>query len=89
MDRFTLYLVNNRILKEEDFYRNPKGGGMYLKREAMKRYFIEYEKFLNRVFIHSETEENTTLRKCFRIQAEKLANYIRRGVMYTPFTLEI
>lgn len=89
VDRFTLYLVNNRILKEEDFYRNPKGEAVYLKRESMKRYFVEYEKYLSRIFTHPETEENTTLRKCFRIQAEKLANYIRRGDMYTPFTLEI
>ena len=88
VDRFTLYLINNRILAEDDFYQNPKTGGMYLKREAMKRYFAEYEKYLSHVFTHPETEENTTLRKCFRIQAEKLANYIRKGDMYTPFTLE-
>lgn len=88
VDRFTLYLVNNRILAEKDFYKNPKSGGMYLKREAMKRYFVEYEKYLNREFIHPETKENTTLRKCFRIQAEKLARLIKDGENYTSFKLE-
>ena len=88
VDRFTLYLVNNRILTENDFYKNPKSGGMYLKREAMKRYFVEYEKYLNREFIHPETKENTTLRKCFRIQAEKLARLIKNGENYTSFKLE-
>lgn len=82
VDRFTLYLVNNRMLCENDFYANQKDGSVYLKREAMKKYFIEYEKYLNREFRHPETEENTTLRKCFRIQAEKLAGFIKGGNTY-------
>ena len=88
VDRFTLTIVNNRIFKKEDFYKNPKGEGMYLQRDAMKRYFIEYETYLNREFVHPDTKENTTLRKCFRIQAEKLAGHIKGGPMYTPFKLE-
>lgn len=88
VDRFTLNVVNNRIFKKDDFYRNPKGEGMYLQREAMKRYFREYENYLNRGFIHPDTRENTTLRKCFRIQAEKLAAHIRGAPIYTPFKLE-
>jgi len=89
VDRFTLYLVNNRMLGVEDFYTNEKDGSVYLKREAMKKYFVEYEKYLSREFKHPETGENTTLRKCFRIQAEKLAGFIKGGTAYTPFKLEI
>lgn len=89
IDRFTLYLVNNRMLSEGDFYKNPKDESMYLKREAMKKYFAEYEKYLNREFKHPETGENTTLRKCFRIQAEKLAGFVKGSAMYTPFKLEV
>jgi CRISP-associated protein Cas1 len=88
IDRFTLYLVNNRMLGPEDFYRNEKDGSMYLKREAMKKYFAEYEVGIGREFKHPETEENTTLRKCFRIQAEKLAGFLRGGPVYSPFMLE-
>jgi CRISPR-associated protein Cas1 len=54
----------------------------------MKKYFTEYEKYLSREFKHSETGENTTLRKCFRIQAEKLAGFIKGGSAYTAFKLE-
>jgi CRISPR-associated protein Cas1 len=53
----------------------------------MKKYFTEYEKYLSREFKHSETGENTTLRKCFRIQAEKLAVFIKSGTIYTPFKI--
>ncbi len=88
VDRFTLYLVNNRMLGVEDFYTNEKDGSVYLKREAMKKYFAEYEKYLAHEFKHSGTGENTTLRKCFRIQAEKLAGFIKGGPAYSPFRLE-
>ena len=85
VDRFTLYLINNKILCREDFYSNQKDGSVYLKREAMKRYFSEYETYLNREFKHPYTGENTTLRKCFRIQAERLAGHINGGAAYMPF----
>ncbi len=88
VDRFTLYLVNNRMLDHYNFFTNPKDGSVYLKREAMKKYFTEYEKYLNREFKHSDTGENTTLRKCFRSQAEKLAGFIKGEKEYTPFMLE-
>jgi CRISPR-associated protein Cas1 len=88
IDRFTLYLINNRMVNENDFYKNLKDGSVYLKKEAMKKYFIEYEKNLNHGFKHTETGENTTIRKCFRIQAEKLANHIKNGNKYTPFKIE-
>ncbi len=88
IDRFTLYLVNNRMLNNEDFYSNPKDGSMYLKREAMKKYFAEYEKYMSREFRHNESGQNTTIRKCFRIQAEKLAGFIKNLGIYTPFTFD-
>lgn len=88
-DRLTLNLVNNRLFKQEDFYSNPKDEGVYLKREALKRYFVEYEAMLNHEFIHPGTNENTTLRKCFRIQAERFASSIQNDNTYIPFELEV
>lgn len=88
-DRITLRLINNRILKPEDFYNNPKGEGVYLRRDAMKRYFAEYEDFVNHEFIHHETKEKTCFRKCFRTQIEKLASSIKGGKDYQPFYLEL
>jgi len=88
-DRMTLRLINNRILKTEDFYNNPKGEGVYLKRDAMKRYFAEYEDFINNEFTHPDTKEKTSLRKCFRTQIERLALCIKGEKEYRPFCLEI
>lgn len=88
-DRLTLSLINNRVFKEEDFYRNPSGDGVYLMREALKRYFAQYEKYLNREFSHPDTNETSTLRKCFRLQAERLANAIKDDLPYKTFNLEV
>jgi len=55
----------------------------------MKRYFAEYEKFLNREFDHPETGTKTSLRKCFWLQAEKLARTIQDNGDYIPFAMEI
>lgn len=85
---FTLYLVNNRMLVGDDFYPDEKDGSVYLKREAMKKYFAEYEKYLGREFKHSQTGEATSLRKCFRVQAENLAGFINGAPAYSPFRLE-
>ena len=86
-ERFVLYLVNNRIFKQEDFYANPKGG-IYFTTEAMKRYFAEYERMIDREFIHPETKETSTLRKAFRFQAEKMAHVLQDDRPYIPFILD-
>jgi len=88
VDRLTLYLINNRMLSQEDFYTNQKDGSVYLKREAMKKYFVEYENLLCKEFRHPETGENTTMRKCFRLQAERLAAAIKGTATYLPFRLD-
>ncbi len=87
-DRLTLNLINNRVFGQEDFYSNPNEG-VYLRREALKRYFVEYEGMLNREFVRQETGETTTLRKCFRCQAEKLAATIQNITPYIPFLQEV
>lgn len=88
-DRLTLRLINNRIIKQEDFYKNPKGDGVYLTREAMKRYFAEYEDLVNSEFTHPDTKEKTDLRRCFRIQIERLASCIKGENEYIPFCMEV
>jgi len=88
-DRFTLTLINNRIFKQDDFYSNPMNGAVYLKNGAFKRYIAEYENTINREFMHPESNEKTTWRKCFRYQAQKLALSIQNDNPYIPFTPKV
>jgi CRISPR-associated protein Cas1 len=55
----------------------------------MKKYFAEYEDFINHEFIHPETKQKTSFRKCFRIQIENLSAFINGVKEYSPFLLEI
>ncbi|MFZ5570181.1 MAG: CRISPR-associated endonuclease Cas1 [Thermodesulfobacteriota bacterium] len=86
-DRLTLNLVNQGVFRADDFQENPKGG-VYFKRDPLKRYFSEYEAFINKEFTHPATRERTTLRKCVRSQAEKMAQAVQHDAVYVPFVLE-
>ena len=87
-DGFTLTLINKGILNSNDFYTDSSGGAL-LKRDALKRYFAEYETFLNRDMEHPETKEKTSFRKAFRSQAENMAKAIQETRTYTPFIMEV
>ncbi len=77
------------MLKEDDFHKNPKGDGIYLTRDAMKKYFAEYEGFMNNEFIHPDRKEKTTFRKALRIQIERLASCIKGEKEYISFCMEV
>jgi len=86
-DRIVLNVINNRILTNKHFRHHTTGRGVYLTRDGMKRYFREYERFLNREIKHPRTGNKVTMRRCFRIQAEEMARSIRQGSTYQPFGL--
>lgn len=91
VDHLTLNLVNLGVFRAEDFHPNPRGGAVYFRREALKRYFDQYERFLNQEFQCPSSGRGTTFRKCFRQQAEALARTLDDPVEvpYRPFQLEV
>jgi CRISPR-associated protein Cas1 len=84
VDRFTANLLNLGVIQVKDFQRTPEGG-LYLSREGKKRYFAEYEKFLNQPF--ALEDGSATFRELFRRQAERLAAALTRGETYESFVL--
>jgi CRISPR-associated protein Cas1 len=89
VDHLTLNLLNLGMFKIDDFKDNPQGGGVYLKREALQRYFIEYEKFLNCDFVIPSLGRALTYRACFRQQAENLAATLNDGIPFQPFLMQV
>ncbi len=87
-DRFTLNLLNLGIFSKEDFKENPRGGAIYLREAALKRYFAEYESFMIREHSGPATEAGVTLRACLRHQAERLAAALRDSIPFEPFFWE-
>ena len=86
VDRFVLFLSNNRILTPEDFEKRDEGG-VYLKQESKKEFFRRYEEWMNSPMKDSITGENTNFRKLLLNQAHRLADTILHDDEYIPFTL--
>lgn len=87
IDRLTLYLVNNQILKEDDF--EDKGDeGIFLKDNAKKSYFVQFEKYMNKEVECNITTEKKSYRKIFRLQSHKLMDTILKDAPYVPFMIK-
>lgn len=84
VDRFSARLLNLGILKEIDFTTTPERGTV-LGRDALKRYFVEYEKELNATV--EIGEESLSWRQLFRRQAERLARAMVDDAPYQAFRL--
>jgi CRISPR-associated protein Cas1 len=84
VDRFTAGLLNRKVLRREDFVKGADGG-VYLDREAKRRYFEEYESELNKVL--TLPEGKGTLRDVFRRQADRLSAALTGGEAYRSFLL--
>lgn len=84
-DRFTLGLVNNRVFQEGDFYFHQPSGSMYLRDDARKRYFVEYERFITRPMNILDENRETDFRRLFRRQVERLNSTLTKGEEYRPY----
>jgi len=84
-DRFVLRLINNRILKKDDFLRQETGA-VLLKPEARKVLFQYWQQQKKEVVIHPYLEEKVERGLLPYIQALLLARYIRGDIDgYPPF----
>lgn len=86
VDRLTLELVNKEILSLEDF--EEKEGGIYLKDEPRKKYFLHYEKRMQENFQDVEFGEKVTYRRFFQLQAQRFSKTIQEKVAYKPFAIK-
>lgn len=85
VDRLTLYLINDRVLQEKDFYVHAPSGGIYLNEDARKRYFLQYEKFITRPVPVDGDPSESTYRKLFLRQSERLRLAVLSRETYVPY----
>ncbi len=71
-DMLALRLFNHHLLKKEDFEFRSDEGGIYLKQEARKAFFVEYERTMTRRFAKSRNEAHTDFRSVCRTQVNSL-----------------
>lgn len=85
VDRLTVTLINKGILREEDFAPDAASGSMYLKPEGMKVYFQHFERWMNDERVSGPEGQKIGFRRCFQVQAQRMAEALREGKPYQPF----
>jgi CRISPR-associated protein Cas1 len=87
VDSLVLWLVNSKVMTDEDFKRPQEQGRMVaLTDEAIKKFIHYYElRLQNRVY-HRRAQGSVTYRRCFELQARELAQAIlKQQPTYEPF----
>lgn len=89
VDRFVLTLCNKRVFKPEDFEDRPASEdgavkGVYLKKEPLKKFFVEYERWIG----EKRGKDRLSFRDRFRLQSQRMSKAILEGVGYKPYKME-
>lgn len=86
VDRFVLRLCNRRQLTPEHFVSDEKRGGVRLVRKGLRRFFQEWERYLNRPM--AGIDADLTVEKAVMQQVDRLAAHVRGTVSYQPLLLQ-
>lgn len=90
VDPMVLDLINQHRLTDRDFERtrNPKRP-LQLSDAGCEIVVREYEKRINTKVYHPLVQQNTTYRRCFELQARRLARVIQgKDQRYVPMTIK-
>lgn len=85
-DALALDLLNHQTL-HPDRHFDPHDGGIYLNLEGRRRYYVAYERRLERPFTSEQTCERTTLRQEILRQVHSLKRAIRLRDPFEPFLM--
>ena len=85
VDSVVMTLVNRNMVDEGDFVRNGSSG-VYMRKEALKKFFAQYVKRLNTRVSHPLAGRSMTYQKVFEIQARGIRKLIEgKESSYRPF----
>ena len=88
IDRFVLSLVNNRVVRPDDFEQEDGDEGVRLTRPAFHTFIRHYEKTMLRKRPNPFGEGQTDVRQIVRRQAEQLAATLTRGEPFVLYEIE-
>lgn len=83
VDRVIFKLVNNKMLKEDDYERELKS--CYLKENGRKIFAQQYEERLNQTFEHRKLKKHVSYRQLIRLECYKLAKHFIADQPYEGF----
>ncbi len=87
VDSLVLWLINSKVMTEQDFRRPEEEGKMViLTEDAIKKFIHHYEQRLQSQVYHTRAQGRVTYRRCFELQARVLAQAIlKQEADYKPF----
>lgn len=88
VDSVVLRCINNGIILPDMFEYDPDPDAPYpvlLNEEGRRRFIRELETRLEIEFRHPDSDERVTYRRCFELQARRMAHAIQTGETYRPF----
>lgn len=83
VDRLVFTLINKKMLKEEDFYKDT----FKLDKEKVKLVLEEWGKVLDTIIYHRKLKRNVSYRYLIRLEAYKLIKHFEGEQEYDPFVL--
>lgn len=84
IDGLVQTLINTGSIKETDFYKESDGA-FFLNKDAFKRFLESYEERMEKLFLYREEQAQTSYRKLFRMQMEKVERAVLNREEYQPF----
>jgi len=85
VEALTLDLFSHQILNAQHF--EPKNGGVYLNEEGRKKYFLQYERRMERQFLCECAGHRTTLRQQLENQAVMFKAALEQPDQFEPFLM--
>jgi CRISPR-associated protein Cas1 len=85
-DAMALDLISHRILSEDQHFERIEDG-VYLNAAGRKRFFVSYERRMNREFVSEQTGQRTSLREEFRNQALGLRRHLQDEGQFKAFLM--
>lgn len=82
-DTIIFKLVNNNMLKEEDFDEDVNF--CYLTQTGRKKFLKEFDQKLNTTIKHRKLKRNVSYRRLIRLECYKLIKHFIGDEVYTPF----
>lgn len=85
VEALALDLFSHQMLNAEHF--EPKNGGVYLNDEGRRKYFLQYERRMERQFMSECAGHRTTLRQQLEQQAVMLKTALEKPEAFEPFLM--
>ena len=80
-DLLVLNIFNHSILKNHDF-KKETDGGYFLKENARKKFFIHYDRHMERNFSLAHLDKKINFRQCIKQQVWDLLKFLESPSTY-------